>query len=83
MEGFAPAFEAACLQHGWHLDVTTRACGDCGFHAVVVLQSLLAKQSLPARKPKGLLKALANSECPEAVFAAELEDEEDLQPLQL
>ena len=40
------------------MDLTTRACGDCGFHALVVLQAMMAKRLVPQKKPKAALKPL-------------------------
>ena len=57
VEGFAPPFEQACAKYGWHCDLTTRASGDCGFHAGVVYEIPLAKHLVPRSRPKVCFKA--------------------------
>lgn len=53
MEGFGPQFQAAAESHGRHVDCSTRAAGDCAFHAIVVFMDLLAQGMLC--RTKGLL----------------------------
>lgn len=43
---FSQEVEEAAGQKGWHCDPTTRAAGDCLYHGLLVLQSILAKNTV-------------------------------------
>jgi len=60
-EGSSQAYKDAANKHGWHLDITTRAAGDCLFHGMVVFRDLMAKSHLERRKPTKPLRATTAS----------------------